>query len=113
MNEETTITTAAKIKNKAISSQDVVISLYKSEDKVYPRSVSGYFTKWRWIMIWLTQLFFYGIPWIEWGHRQALLFDLNAERFYIFNLVMYPQDLIYLAVILIIAALSLLSLIHI
>lgn len=107
MNEETTITTAAKIKNKAISSQDVVISLYKSEDKVYPRSVSGYFTKWRWIMIWLTQLFFYGIPWIEWGHRQALLFDLNAERFYIFNLVMYPQDLIYLAVILIIAALSL------
>lgn len=107
MNEEPVITTAAKIKNKATSSQDVVISLYKSEDKVYPRSVSGFFTKWRWVIIWLTQLFFYGIPWIEWGHRQALLFDLEAERFYIFNLVLYPQDLVYLTVILIIAALSL------
>jgi cytochrome c oxidase accessory protein FixG len=58
-------------------------------------------------MIWLTQLFFYGVPWIEWGQRQALLFDLDAKRFYIFNLVLYPQDLIYLTAILIISALSL------
>jgi cytochrome c oxidase accessory protein FixG len=58
-------------------------------------------------MIWLTQIVFYGIPWIEWGSRQALLFDLEAKRFYIFNLVLYPQDLIYLTAILIISALSL------
>ncbi len=86
---------------------EVVISLYESQDKIYPRSVSGFFTKWRWVMIWITQLFFYGVPWLDWGHRQALLFDLNAKRFYIFKLVLYPQDLIYLTAILIISALSL------
>lgn len=89
------------------SAKEVVISLYKAQEKVYPRSIFGYFAKWRWVMIWLTQLFFYGVPWLEWGQRQALLFDLPAKRFYIFKLVLYPQDLIYLTAILIISALSL------
>lgn len=89
------------------SSETSVIHLYAAAEKIYPRSTFGFFTKWRWIMIWLTQIVFYGIPWIEWGNRQALLFDLEAKRFYIFNLVLYPQDLIYLTAILIISALSL------
>lgn len=87
--------------------KEVVISLYKAHEKIYPRSVFGYFAKWRWVMIWLTQLFFYGMPWLQWGQRQALLFDLDDKRFYIFKLVLYPQDLIYLTAILIISALSL------
>ena len=66
---------------------EVVISLYASQDKIYSRSTFGFFTKWRWAMIWITQIVFYGIPWLEWGHRQALLFDLGSRRFYIFNLV--------------------------
>lgn len=83
------------------------ISLYASQEKIYPRSTFGFFTKWRWVMIWLTQLFFYGVPWLQWSGRQALLFNLEAKRFYIFDLVLYPQDLIYLTAILIISALSL------
>jgi cytochrome c oxidase accessory protein FixG len=47
------------------------------------------------------------MPWIEWGQRQAVLFDLGARRFYIFGLVLYPQDFIYLTGILVISALSL------
>jgi len=89
------------------NTEATVINLYAAAEKIYPRSTFGFFTKWRWVMIWLTQLFFYGVPWIEWGQRQALLFDLEARRFYIFNLVLYPQDLIYLTGILIISALSL------
>jgi len=89
------------------SQREVVVSLYESQAKIYPRSVSGIFTQWRWVMIWLTQLFFYGVPWLQWGQRQALLFNLEAKRFYIFNLVFYPQDLIYLTALLIISALSL------
>jgi len=88
-------------------SEATIINLYAAAEKIYPRSTFGFFTKWRWVMIWLTQLVFYGVPWIEWGQRQALLFDLEARRFYIFNLVFYPQDLIYLTAILIISALSL------
>ena len=97
----------SKATSKKATANEVVISLYESQDKVYPRSVSGFFTQWRWVMIWLTQLFFYGVPWLEWGQRQALLFNLEAKRFYIFKLVLYPQDLIYLTAILIISALSL------
>jgi len=89
------------------NAEPAIINLYAAADKIYPRSTFGFFTQWRWVMIWLTQLFFYGMPWLEWGNRQALLFDLEARRFYIFNLVLYPQDLIYLTAILIISALSL------
>ena len=82
-------------------------SLYQSEGKIYPRSVSGWFSRWRWALVWATQLVFYGLPWLSLNERQAVLFDLGARRFYIFNLVLYPQDLIYLTGLLIISALSL------
>ena len=82
-------------------------SLYEAQKKIYPRSISGFFARWRWAMVVLTQLVFYGLPWLEWGQRQMVLFDLGARRFYIFGLVLYPQDFIYLTGLLIISALSL------
>lgn len=82
-------------------------SLYEAQKKIYPRSISGVFARWRWVMVIITQLVFYGLPWIEWGQRQMVLFDLGARRFYIFGLVLYPQDFIYLTALLIISALSL------
>ena len=88
------------------SAQEMV-SLYAAHRKVYPRSVQGRFARWRWVLVWLTQLVFYGLPWLEWGQRQAVLFDLGARRFYIFGLVLYPQDFIYLTAILVISAFSL------
>lgn len=81
--------------------------LYVSEQKVYPRSVSGVFARWRWYFVALTQAVFYGLPWLQWGERQAVLFDLAARRFYIFGYVLYPQDFIYLTGLLVISALSL------
>ncbi len=84
-----------------------MVSLYQAHKKIYPRSVSGVFSRWRWILVFLTQLVFYGLPWLEWGQRQAVLFDLGARRFYIFGLVLYPQDFIYLTGILVISAYSL------
>ena len=82
-------------------------SLYQSEAKIQARSVTGWFAGWRWSLVWITQLVFYGLPWMQWGGRQAVLFDLAARRFYIFGLVLYPQDLIYLAGLLVISAYSL------
>ena len=102
-----TDTNTRGVKETTIPLDEVVYSLYQSQDKVYPRSVSGLFNNWRWVMVWLTQLFFYGVPWLEWGQRQAMLFDLEAKRFFIFGLVLNPQDLIYLTFLLIISALSL------
>ncbi len=84
-----------------------MVSLYAAHKKIYPRSVTGLFAKWRWFFVFLTQIIFYGLPWLQWGERQAVLFDLDARRFYIFNLVLYPQDFIYLTGLLVISALSL------
>jgi len=83
------------------------VSLYEAHQKIYPRNISGFYKNWRWAMIWITQIVFYGVPWLQWGERQAVLLDISTHRFYIFGLVLYPQDLIYLVIILIIAALAL------
>ncbi|MFD1122112.1 cytochrome c oxidase accessory protein CcoG [Methylophilus flavus] len=83
------------------------ISLYQKTAKVYPRTVNGYFKNWRWLMIWLTQIVFYGLPWLQYGERQAFLMDINAQRFYLFDMVIFPQDLFYLALLLIVCALGL------
>ena len=87
-----------------MADSEAVIRLYKSEDKIHPRSVRGRFTNWRWAMVVLTQLVFYGLPWLTWGDRPAVLFDLASRRFYIFGLVLYPQDFVYLTALLLISA---------
>jgi cytochrome c oxidase accessory protein FixG len=80
------------------------VSLYKATEKIYPREVLGWFMKWRWAFVLLTQVVFYGLPWLVWNNRQAVLFDLGTRRFYLFDLVLYPQDFIFLAGLLIISA---------
>ena len=91
----------------AVDDSSSVASLYLSDPKIYARSVTGWFNRWRWTMVFATQLVFYGLPWLSINDRQAVLFDLASRRFYIFNLVLYPQDLIYLTGLLVISALSL------
>jgi len=96
---------------QTIAITEVVESLYAKRKEIYPRARIGaslmWFQKWRWATIWLTQLVFYGLPWLTWNGRQAVLFDLAARKFFIFGLVLWPQDIIYLTGILIISALSL------
>ena len=82
-------------------------SLYEVRRKIYPRAVHGLFARWRWGLVIATQVVFYGVAWLEWNGRQAVLFDLAARKFYIFGLVLWPQDIIYLTVLLVLSALSL------
>jgi cytochrome c oxidase accessory protein FixG len=84
-----------------------VVSLYQKHRKIYARAVTGLFARWRWILVWATQILFYGLPWLQWNGRQAVLFDLVSRRFYIGGLVLYPQDLIYLSALLMISAYAL------
>ena len=46
------------------SSEGEIVSLYEAQKKIYPRSISGFFARWRWGMVFLTQLVFYGLPWL-------------------------------------------------
>ena len=81
-----------------------VIRMYAAREEIYPRETSGRYARLRWMFVWLTQLAFYCTPWMQWNGRQALLFDLGARKFYIFGLVLWPQDFIYLAALLIVCA---------
>ena len=83
------------------------IPLYEIRRKIYPRAVSGVFARWRVALIVATQAVFYGMPWLTWNGRQAVLFDLGARKFHLFGLVLWPQDVIYLAILLILSALAL------
>jgi cytochrome c oxidase accessory protein FixG len=96
---------AAQLDGRNGSTQ--VVSLYQKQRKIYPRAVSGWFAGWRWALVWATQLLYYGLPWLSWNDRQAVLFDVVARRFYVFGLVLYPQDFIYLTGLLIVSAYSL------
>lgn len=87
--------------------QEEVVTLYKKHKKIHPRSVSGRFATWRWIFVWLTQIVFYGLPWLPWGERPAVLFDIVNRKFYLFGLVLWPQDVFFLAILLIISAYAL------
>jgi cytochrome c oxidase accessory protein FixG len=82
-------------------------SLYEVRQKLYPRAVYGWFAGWRWSLVWATQIVFYGGCWLTWNGRQALLFDIAHRKFYLLGLVFWPQDVVYLAVLLIVSALSL------
>ncbi len=82
-------------------------SLYEVRKKIYPRAVTGVFARWRWGLVFATQLVFYGLPWLTWNGRQAVLFDLGARKFHIFGLVLWPQDFIYLTALLVVSAFAL------
>lgn len=82
-------------------------AMYQSERKIYPRDVHGRFARLRKLAVWVLLGIFYLIPWLSWGERQAVLFDLPARKFYIFGLNFWPQDFFFLALLLIMAGLSL------
>jgi cytochrome c oxidase accessory protein FixG len=82
-------------------------SYYAAHQKVYPREVSGTFSRLRITAAWVLLGLFYGLPWLRWEGRQAILFDLPARQFHLFGLTLWPQDFVFLAWLLVIAALSL------
>ncbi len=92
---------------ESASPEVAVVKMYAAREEIYPREVQGRYATLRWFFIWATQLLFYGLPWLNWNGRQAVLFDLGARKFYIFGIVLWPQDFIYLAALLIICAYSL------
>jgi polyferredoxin len=82
-------------------------SMYVSEQKIHPREIDGRFQRLRRIAVWVLLGMFYAFPWVNWDGRQSVLFDLPARKFYVFWLNFWPQDFVFLAMLLIIAGLSL------
>ena len=97
--------------NKAVAKDSVDTSieqeLYQKRKKIYPRQVHGLFAALRVMGVSTLLGFYYIMPWLLWDGRQAILFDLPERKFYVLGLIFWPQDFIYLTMILVIAALSL------
>lgn len=80
------------------------INLYESEDKIYTRRITGFYQKLRRYTGIPLMLGFILMPWLVIDGRPAMLFDLPARQFHILWLTFRPQDAMYLAWLLLIAA---------
>jgi cytochrome c oxidase accessory protein FixG len=81
--------------------------LYEARQKIYPREIQGRFQRLRVWAVWILLGLYYGLPWLRWHDRQAVLFDLPARKFHIFGMTLWPQDFYFLTWLLVIAALAL------
>ncbi len=82
-------------------------ALYVSEARIQMRAVDGRLQRLRKLAVWVLLGMFYAFPWLRWDGRQAVLFDLPARKFYVFGLNFWPQDFVLLAMLLIIAGMTL------
>ncbi|NHQ88094.1 cytochrome c oxidase accessory protein CcoG [Iodobacter sp. HSC-16F04] len=73
----------------------------------YPRLTKGRFNNWRVLMIIITQLIFFGLPWFNWQGQQAVWFDLARQQFFVFGFNFWPQDFIYLMALMMAGAFAL------
>jgi len=80
------------------------VSFYEKHKIIYAKRVRGYFDNWRVALVVFTQVLFYGGLWLTWNGRQAILLHLVERKFYIFGVVFWPQDVIYLTALLIVSA---------
>lgn len=86
-------------------------STYQARIPIFPRSVKGRFRSVKWAILTIAYGVYFLLPWLPWermsGASQAVLFDLEGRRFYLFDLVVHPQQIFWLAGFLVIAALLL------
>lgn len=87
-------------------------SLYEGRKQIYPKLAHGKFRMVKWIVMAVTLGIYYILPWIRWPRGegipdQAVLADFAGEKFYFFWFEIWPQELYYLAGLLIMGALGL------
>ena len=92
---------------KTVEPTTAKVSFYEKHKIIYAKRVRGYFDNWRILLVAFTQVLFYGGLWLTWNDRQAILLHLVERKFYIFGVVFWPQDVIYLAALLIVSAYAL------
>ncbi|KGU82791.1 cytochrome c oxidase accessory protein CcoG [Pseudomonas mediterranea] len=78
-----------------------------TDNLIHTRSFSGLFRTLRMSGAGVLFLLFFGTVWLNWGGRQAVLWDLAESKFHIFGATFWPQDFILLSALLIIAAFGL------
>ncbi|MBD8099893.1 cytochrome c oxidase accessory protein CcoG [Pseudomonas fluorescens] len=77
------------------------------DNLIHTRSFTGLYRTLRMSGGALLFLAFFGTVWLNWGGRQAVLWDLAESKFHIFGATFWPQDFILLSALLIICAFGL------
>jgi cytochrome c oxidase accessory protein FixG len=80
---------------------------YTPRSRIYVRAVTGALENFRRFFGLIFLSTFAILPWLQYDGSQAILFDIGSQRFNIFGLTLWPQDLTLLAWILIVAAFAL------
>ncbi|KFZ28179.1 4Fe-4S ferredoxin [Pseudidiomarina atlantica] len=80
---------------------------YSPRNRIYVRDVKGTLEYFRRSFGFLLLFVFAAIPWLTWNGDQAVLLDIGNQRFRIFGMTLWPQDLTILAWISIVAAFAL------
>ncbi|WOT05220.1 cytochrome c oxidase accessory protein CcoG [Shewanella youngdeokensis] len=83
------------------------VDRFNPRNRIYVRAVEGFWSTLRKRLGWVAMLFFLVLPWIPWGDRQAVWFNLGEQKFHVFGLTIWPQDFTLLAALLMIAAFGL------
>jgi cytochrome c oxidase accessory protein FixG len=73
-------------------------------NKIYARAVKGAVETFRRLFGALFLFIFSGLPWLTYNGQQAILLDFSEQRFRLFNITLWPQDLVLVSWIFIIAA---------
>jgi cytochrome c oxidase accessory protein FixG len=86
--------------------------LYADRVKVYPQRIAGLFRRFKWVALGLLLTIYYVTPWLRWDRGpgapdQAVLVDMPGRRIYFFWIEIWPQEIYYLAAVLILAAIAL------
>ena len=89
---------------KQIESPSIV---HGTEQKIQPRRFSGLYRRLRMSGGFVLFALYFGVAWLDWGERQAVLWDLSDKKFHIFSATFWPEDLVLLSGILLICAFGL------
>jgi cytochrome c oxidase accessory protein FixG len=86
--------------------------LYATRAKVYPRAVKGKWRRLKWLALGLMLGLYYLVPWLRWNRGpgapdQAILLDLDGRRGWIFDTVIWPQEVYFVTGLMILGAIGL------
>ncbi|RAU17723.1 cytochrome c oxidase accessory protein CcoG [Nitrincola tibetensis] len=78
--------------------------MYAKREHIYVKYYKGFFKNLRTFTGFVLLALFFGVSWLQWDGRQAVLFDLPNRQFHVFGMTFWPQDFMLLSWLLIILA---------
>ena len=94
---------------RSVKAQKAELPLYVTRLKVYPRAIVGKWRTIKWSVLVTLLGIYYLVPWLRWDRgpdapSQAILLDLDGRRGWIFDIVIWPQEVYFVTGFLILGA---------